>query len=46
MADGPSGRIVITTRLPASQFESRDVQAIPVPRLSRREALSYLSSAG
>ena len=42
--DGPSGRVVITTRLPASQFESRDVQVIPVPRLSRREALSYLSS--
>ena len=29
--DGPSGRVVITTRLPASQFESRDVQVVPVP---------------
>ena len=41
---GPTGRILITTRLPAASFESKDVQVIPVSGLSRREALSYLSS--
>jgi tetratricopeptide (TPR) repeat protein len=42
--DGPAGRILITTRLPAETFETRDVRVIPVSGLSRREALSYLSS--
>jgi tetratricopeptide (TPR) repeat protein len=41
---GASGRILITTRLPASAFEDKDVTVLPVPGLSRREALSYLSS--
>ena len=41
---GPAGRILITTRLPAETFETRDVLVIPVSGLSRREALSYLSS--
>jgi tetratricopeptide (TPR) repeat protein len=41
---GASGRILITTRLPAGAFEGRDVATIPVGGLSRREALSYLSS--
>jgi tetratricopeptide (TPR) repeat protein len=44
-----SGRILITTRLPAEAFEDasaegRDVTVIPVGTLSRREALSYVSS--
>ena len=41
---GPACRILITTRLPASEFESRNVTVVPVSGLSRREALSYLSS--
>jgi tetratricopeptide (TPR) repeat protein len=41
---GASGRILITTRLPAESFEARDVRVIPVPGLSRREALSFLSA--
>ena len=41
---GPSGRILITARRPAGSFESKDVRLIPVSGLSRREALSYLSS--
>jgi len=41
---GSSGRTLITTRLPAASFESKDVRLIPVSGLSRREALSYLSS--
>ena len=41
---GASGRILITTRLPAASFENQDVRVVPVPGLSRREALSYLSS--
>ena len=41
---GASGRILITTRLPAASFETKDVRVVPVPGLSRREALSYLSS--
>ena len=41
---GASGRILITTRLPAASFENRDVRVVPVAGLSRREALSYLSS--
>jgi tetratricopeptide (TPR) repeat protein len=41
---GVSGRILITTRLPAASFESKDVLVIPLSGLSRREALSFLSS--
>ena len=41
---GAAGRILITTRLPAESWEARDVRVVPVPGLSRREALSYLSS--
>jgi tetratricopeptide (TPR) repeat protein len=41
---GASGRVLITTRLPAESFDNRDVRVVPVPGLSRREALSYLSS--
>jgi tetratricopeptide (TPR) repeat protein len=41
---GASGRVLITTRLPAASFEGRDVRVVPVSGLSRREALSYLSS--
>jgi tetratricopeptide (TPR) repeat protein len=41
---GPSGRVLITTRLPQSAWDSRDLQVIGVPGLSRREALSYLSA--
>src|SRR5579862_4792183 len=41
---GASGRILITTRLPAASFENNDVRVVPVSGLSRREALSYLSS--
>jgi tetratricopeptide (TPR) repeat protein len=41
---GASGRVLITTRLPGESFENRDVRVVPVPGLSRREALSYLSS--
>jgi tetratricopeptide (TPR) repeat protein len=41
---GQSGRILITTRLPAATFEGKGVRIVPVSGLSRREALSYLSS--
>jgi tetratricopeptide (TPR) repeat protein len=41
---GASGRTLITTRLAAESFEAMDVRVVPVPGLSRREALSYLSS--
>ncbi len=41
---GASGRILITTKLPAASFENQDVRVVPVSGLSRREALSYLSS--
>jgi tetratricopeptide (TPR) repeat protein len=41
---GASGRVLITTGLPGESFENRDVRVVPVPGLSRREALSYLSS--
>ena len=41
---GAAGRVLITTRLPASEFEGHDVTVVPVSGLSRREALSYLSS--
>ncbi len=41
---GASGRVLITTSLPAASFENRDARVVPVSGLSRREALSYLSS--
>jgi tetratricopeptide (TPR) repeat protein len=41
---GASGRVLITTRLPAESFENWDVTVVPLPGLNRREALSYLSS--
>ena len=41
---GASGRTLITTRLPAESFEAMDIRVIPVPGLSRREALSYVTS--
>jgi tetratricopeptide (TPR) repeat protein len=41
---GAAGRVLITTRLPAEAFDNKNVSVVPVPGLSRREALSYLSS--
>src|SRR5271165_2662255 len=46
---GASGRVLITTRLPAMAFkgpafESRDLRVVPVSGLSRREALDYVAS--
>jgi tetratricopeptide (TPR) repeat protein len=46
---GASGRVLITTRLPATAFEgltqaSRDMVIIPVGGLNRREALDYVTS--
>jgi tetratricopeptide (TPR) repeat protein len=41
---GPAGRVLITSSLPAASFEGRDVAVVGVPGMSRREALSYLSS--
>jgi len=41
---GAAGRVLITTRLPAEAFDNRDVAIAPIGGLSRREALSYLSS--
>jgi tetratricopeptide (TPR) repeat protein len=41
---GASGRVLITTRLPADAFDNRDATIVRVAGLSRREALSYLSS--
>ncbi len=51
---GPSGRLLITTRLPAAAFEGavsegpasegRDLRVFPVPGLNRREALDYIAS--
>ncbi len=41
---GASGRVLITTSLPAASFDNRDARVVPVSGLSRREALSYLSS--
>ena len=42
--EGPSGRTVITTRRPASEFADQDVRVVPVPGMNRRETLAYLSS--
>ena len=46
---GPSGRVLITTRLPAAAFEGStvegsDLRVVPVSGLSRREALDYVAS--
>jgi len=46
---GASGRVLITTRLPAdafedSAFDDRELRIVPVPGLSRREALDYVAS--
>src|SRR5271166_6103757 len=51
---GPVGRVLITTRLPATAFggppfdgaalPGRDLRIIPVAGLSRREALDYVAS--
>src|SRR6516225_1003086 len=46
---GASGRVLITTRLPADAFEDpafegRDLRVVPVPGLNRREALDYVAS--
>src|ERR1700749_4751271 len=46
---GASGRVLITTRLPADTFqdpafEDRELRIVPVPGLSRREALDYVAS--
>ena len=46
---GASGRVVITTRLPAAAFDDaafagHDVRTVPVPGLNRREALDYVTS--
>ena len=48
---GPAGRVLITTRLPATAFEGEaaafngtDLRIVPVPGLSRREALDYVAS--
>src|SRR5712691_2852804 len=46
---GGSGRVVITTRLPATAFESaasagKDARVVPVSGLNRREALNYVTS--
>src|SRR5262249_33706344 len=39
---GPTGRTLVTSAEPAASFEREDLQAFPIPGLSRREALSYL----
>jgi tetratricopeptide (TPR) repeat protein len=46
---GPSGQVLITTRLPGEEFEDpafddRKPRIIPVPGLNRREALDYIAS--
>src|SRR6266566_392945 len=46
---GASGRVVITTRLPATAFENaaaagKDLRVVPVSGLNRREALDYVAS--
>jgi tetratricopeptide (TPR) repeat protein len=51
---GASGRVLITTRLPATAFEGtavkgtavkgKDLRVVPVAGLNRREALDYLTS--
>jgi tetratricopeptide (TPR) repeat protein len=46
---GAAGRVLITTRLPATTFEGaafegRNLRLVPVPGLNRREALDYVTS--
>jgi len=46
---GASGRVLITSRLPADafedpSFEDRELRIVPVPGLNRREALDYIAS--
>jgi len=46
---GPSGRVLITTRLPAEAFEDpavddRKPRIVSVPGLNRREALDYIAA--
>jgi tetratricopeptide (TPR) repeat protein len=46
---GAGGRLLITTRLPASAFEAiaeedRELRMVPVSGLNRREALDYVTS--
>ena len=41
---GPSGQVVVTTGLPASELEGPGRIAYGVPGFSRREAVGYLSS--
>jgi tetratricopeptide (TPR) repeat protein len=46
---GASGRLLLTTRLPASAFEAiadedRELRVVPVSGLNRREALDYVTS--
>jgi tetratricopeptide (TPR) repeat protein len=42
---GPAGQVLITTRLPGGDIsaQEREVRVVPVPGLSRREALEYLN---
>ena len=41
---GPSGQVVVTTGLPASELDGPDRIAYGVPGFSRREAVGYLNS--
>ena len=41
---GESGRVLITTQLPAEAFENAGVRIVPVPGFGRREALDYVAS--
>jgi tetratricopeptide (TPR) repeat protein len=41
---GASGRVGITTRLPASSLRGRDILVVPVPGLNRSEAVDYITS--
>ena len=46
---GATGRVLITTRLPAEAFEDpavedRDLRVVPVSGLNRREALDYITT--
>ena len=41
---GAAGRVLITTSLPATAFEGKELRVVPVPGLNRREALDYITS--
>jgi tetratricopeptide (TPR) repeat protein len=41
---GPAGRVLITTRLPATAFGKPSARVIPVPGLSSQEAMKYLTA--